>query len=83
MDTCLGFNPKSPELKYLNWLYDKDFDTTQLPGNAPGATLLFRNLLSSTEARELFIDKCTVALGDYLQPELFALCMATLLISGD
>ncbi len=79
MDTCLGFNPKSPELKYLNWLYDKDFDTTQLPGNAPGATLLFRNLLSSTEARELFIDKCTVALGDYLQPELFASVLDSML----
>lgn len=66
LDICLGFNPKSWDLAYLDWLHDPEFAPDLLHGNQPNATLLFRNLLQVEGVKDMFTDMCAVYLGDFL-----------------
>ncbi|MCI9286215.1 MAG: hypothetical protein HFJ91_10630 [Muribaculaceae bacterium] len=71
LDSALGFSPEQYDFRYLNWLYDPEFDTSIIPGNSPLATLLFRQLLTVERARNEFIDMMSVYMGDFLRPEAF------------
>lgn len=73
LDGGLGFIPQGWDLKYLNWLYDPNYDTSITPGNKPGATLLFRHLMEIEGAKNDFIDRAFVYMGDFMKPAEFNL----------
>lgn len=69
LDTGLGSNPQKWDLAYFNWFYDPNYDTAQIPGNVPAATLLFRRLMELDGARNEFIDRAFVFMGDFMKPQ--------------
>ena len=65
-DCGLGLYGLSAQYKIFNWLHDNDYDKDNAWANRPEHTLLFRSLMSTPEFRDMFIDRCAVYMGDFL-----------------
>lgn len=68
LDSALGSLPQQWDFKYLTWLYDPKFDTSLGEGNAPSATLLFRQLMKIDEVKDEFINRMLAYMGDFMKP---------------
>ena len=68
-DTDLGLGALSLPADYptLNWFYSPEYDPSHSWGqNRPSATLLFRQLMEDGAFRQMFLDRATVYMGDFL-----------------
>lgn len=68
-DDGLGLGSTAPEFNNFNWLYEPTYDSHYTWANKPEHTLLFRNLMSIDEYRQLFIDRCAIYMGDFLKAQ--------------
>ena len=65
-DFGLGLYDAPYNYKSLNWLYDNSFDSNRNWANKPEHTRLFRALMETPEFRDMFIDRCAVYMGDFM-----------------
>lgn len=65
-DFGLGLYGRSPQYKTLDWIYNNGYDRDNAWGNTADATRLFRRLMATPEFKEMFIDRCGVYMGDFL-----------------
>lgn len=65
-DFGLGLYDRAYNYKILNWLHDNNFDSGNAWANKPEHTRLFRRLMDVSEFRDMFIDRCAVYMGDFL-----------------
>ncbi|MDE7408504.1 MAG: CotH kinase family protein [Muribaculaceae bacterium] len=71
-DTDFGMGLYGERYNYptLNWITTQGYDNNRNDwANKWEHTRLFRNLLTTTEFKDMFIDRCSVYLGDFLRPE--------------
>lgn len=63
-----GFHPHNEN--YLNWiLREEPYVNAGGSGNTESATLLIRQLMKNNEYKEMFIDRFTVYMGDFLNSD--------------
>lgn len=65
-DFGLGLYGRPYNYKTLNWIYDNNFDSSNAWANQPDHTRLFRRLMAVERFRDMFIDRCAVYMGDFL-----------------
>lgn len=67
-DTDFGLGLYGHPVTYntIEWLYDPTYDDDRNWGNQPEYTLLFRHLMEDQEFYDMFIDRCAVYMGDFL-----------------
>jgi len=65
-DFGLGLYGRTAEYKTFNWLYDNNYDKDNAWANKPEHTRLFRRLMATPEFHDMFIDRCAVYMGDFL-----------------
>ncbi|WP_348671642.1 CotH kinase family protein [Duncaniella muris] len=65
-DFGLGLYDAPYNYKTFNWLYDNDFDPDRAWANKPEHTRLFRALMETPEFHDMFIDRCAVYMGDFM-----------------
>lgn len=65
-DFGLGLYNRPYNYKIFNWLHDNNFDSANAWANKPEHTRLFRRLMDVPEFRDMFIDRCAVYMGDFL-----------------
>ena len=51
---------------YIKWLYNSSYDSHYTWGNGSNSTALFRNLVSNTQIKAMFIDRLAIYMGDFL-----------------
>ena len=67
VDYSLGLYNIPYTYKVFNWFYDPDYDTKWRWGaNGYPYTLLFRQLMEDKDFRQLFIERCAIYMGDFL-----------------
>lgn len=65
-DFGLGLYNRQYDYKYLNWLYDPNYDYSNAWANKPEHTRLFRRLMDIPRFKDMFIDRCAVYMGDFM-----------------
>ena len=65
-DFGLGLYDAPYNYKTFNWLYDNNFDPDRAWANKPEHTRLFRALMETPEFHDMFIDRCAVYMGDFM-----------------
>lgn len=65
-DFGLGLYGRAYDYKIFNWLYDNNYDKDNAWANKPEHTRLFRRLMDVAEFHDMFIDRCAVYMGDFL-----------------
>lgn len=65
-DFGLGLYGRNPEYKYIDWLYNHDFDPDSKWANDYEHTRLFRRLMTDQRFKNRFIDRMTVFMGTFL-----------------
>ncbi len=65
-DFGLGLYGRDPNYKIMDWLYNNNFDTGNNWANKPEHTLLFRRLMEDEDCRRMFVDRCYIYMGDFL-----------------
>lgn len=65
-DFGLGLYGRAYDYKIFNWLYDNSYDKDNAWANKPEHTRLFRRLMDVKEFHDMFIDRCAVYMGDFL-----------------
>ena len=65
-DFGLGLYGRDPNLKIMDWLYNPNFDPNNAWANQPEHTLLFRQLMDDEDCRRMFVDRCYIYMGDFL-----------------
>lgn len=65
-DFGLGLYGRDPNYKIMDWLYNPNYDKDQNWANKPEHTVLFRHLMDDADARRMFIDRCYIYMGDFL-----------------
>ena len=65
-DFGLGLYDAPYNYKSFNWLYDNSYDSDRNWANKPEHTRLFRALMETPEFRDMFIDRCAVYMGDFM-----------------
>lgn len=65
-DFGLGLYNAPCDYKSLTWLHDNSFDPGHAWANKEEHTRLFRRLMETREFRDMFIDRCAVYMGDFL-----------------
>lgn len=65
-DFGLGLYGAPYNYKSFNWLYDNSYDSDRNWANKPEHTRLFRALMETPEFRDMFIDRCAVYMGDFM-----------------
>lgn len=65
-DFGLGLYDAPYNYKSFNWLYDNSYDSDRNWANKPEHTRLFRALMETAEFRDMFIDRCAVYMGDFM-----------------
>ncbi|MBQ9677156.1 MAG: CotH kinase family protein [Prevotella sp.] len=65
-DFGLGLYGSSASYKTINWLYNPDYDADRNWANQYEHTRLFRRLMEDQDFFDLFIDRCAVYMGDFL-----------------
>lgn len=69
-DFGLGLYDEPYDYPTLDWITTPGFDNDHNGwANREAYTILFRRLLDTDEFRNMFIDRCSVYLGDFLEPE--------------
>lgn len=72
-DTDFGLGLYNPyhymSYKTLDWLHNPNFDNDRNWGNTYEATRLFRRLEEIDEFKQMFIDRCAVYMGDFMNYE--------------
>lgn len=69
LDVTMGFNTYY-DYNILNWLYNPDYDEKMNWGaNGENGTILFRRLMEDVDFHRLFIDRCAVYMGDFMNLE--------------
>ena len=67
VDYSLGMYNISYTFKIFKWFYDPNYDSTWYWGaNDPEYTMLFRHLMEDPSFKELFIERCAIYMGDFL-----------------
>lgn len=51
---------------YIKWLYNPNYNSHYTWGNGSSSTALFRNLVSNTQIKKMFIDRLAIYMGDFL-----------------
>ena len=66
-------NQYGPDYNTIGWIYDPNWDLNKAKqrgdrtwGNKENVTLLFRHMLEDEDLLQMFIDKCSVYMGDFL-----------------
>ena len=65
-DFGLGLYDAPYDYKTFNWLYDNSFDPDRAWANKPEHTRLFRALMETQEFHDMFIDRCAIYMGDFM-----------------
>ena len=65
-DFGLGLYDHPVTFKTVDWLYDPEYDSERNWGNQPEYTRLFRRLMEDHDFFDMFIDRCAVYMGDFL-----------------
>jgi len=65
-DFGLGLYGRDANYKIFDWLYNPNYDANNAWANEPQMTLLFRHLMENERAKNEFIDRCAIYLGDFL-----------------
>ena len=65
-DFGLGLYGRDPYLKIMDWLHDPTYPGNQNWANRPEHTILFRHLMEDEDCRRMFIDRCYIYMGDFL-----------------
>ena len=65
-DFGLGLYGRDYKYKYLDWLYNHDFDTNNQWANEYEHTRLFRRLMTDQRFKDRFIDRMTIFMGSFL-----------------
>lgn len=69
-DYTMGlYNQCKYDYKYIDWLYNNDFDQNCKWGNTYDATRLFRRLMEDKDFKREFTDRMAVYMGDFLNYE--------------
>lgn len=71
-DFGLGLYDRPYDYKYLDWLYNHDYDSNNNWANDWEHTRLFRRLMESQEFKDMFIDRSAVYMGDFLNGTVLA-----------
>ena len=67
VDYSLGLYNISYNYKIFNWFYNPDYDKNWRWGaNGYPYTLLFRQLMDDEDFRNLFLERCAIYMGDFL-----------------
>ena len=65
-DFGMGLYGSRYDYETLNWLHNPDFDADRAWANGSDHTRLFRHLMDVPEFRTMFVDRCAVYMGDFL-----------------
>ncbi len=65
-DFGLGLYDHPYNYKTINWIYDSGFDSGTNWANQADHTRLFRRLMADPDFNRMFIDRCAVYMGDFL-----------------
>ena len=65
-DFGLGLYGRSSEYRYMDWLYNHDYDRDNQWANEYEHTRLFRRLMTDQRFKDRFIDRLTVFMGTFL-----------------
>ena len=65
-DFGLGLYGRSSEYRYLDWLYNNNYDRDNAWANKSEHTRLFRRLMVDQRFKDRFIDRLTVFMGTFL-----------------
>ncbi|MBQ9231334.1 MAG: CotH kinase family protein [Prevotella sp.] len=65
-DFGLGLYGSSASYKTINWLYNPNYDANRNWANQYEHTRLFRRLMEDQDFYNMFIDRCAVYMGDFL-----------------
>lgn len=65
-DFGLGLYGRSHEYRYIDWLYNNDYDRDNAWANKYEHTRLFRRLMTDQRFKDRFIDRLTVFMGTFL-----------------
>lgn len=65
-DFGLGLYDRAYDYKMLDWLYNPNYDAGNAWANQPQHTQLFRSLMEVPDFKDMFIDRFTVYMGDFL-----------------
>ena len=69
-DQTMGCYDTPFDYNILNWLYDPNYDDNKNWGaNSEYGTRLFRRLIDVEEFKQMFIDRCAVYMGDFMNLE--------------
>lgn len=71
-DFGMGLYDRPFNYKYLDWLYDPNFDQNINWANKYEHTRLFRRLMDIDRFKNMFIDRCAVYMGDFLNGTVLA-----------
>lgn len=71
-DFGMGLYDRPFNYKYLDWLYDPNFDQNNNWANKYEHTRLFRRLKDIDRFKNMFIDRCAVYMGDFLNGTVLA-----------
>ena len=71
-DFGMGLYDRPFNYKYLDWLYDPNFDQNNNWANKYEHTRLFRRLMEIDRFKNMFIDRCAVYMGDFLNGTVLA-----------
>ena len=64
-DTDFGLGLyRDADYNSIAWLHDPNYD--KFKANTPAATLLFRQLMTDADFKRMFIDRCAVYMGEFL-----------------
>ncbi|MBR1389246.1 MAG: CotH kinase family protein [Prevotella sp.] len=65
-DFGLGLYNRDPNYKIFNWINNNNFDPANNWANNEEGTVLFRHLMDDEAVKTLFIDRCFIYTGDFL-----------------
>lgn len=68
-DFGLGLYGRSHEYRYIDWLYDNNYDPDNNWANTADYTRLFRRLMSDNTFKQSFLERMCIYMGDFLNGE--------------
>ena len=68
-DFGLGLYGRQNNYNTIEWIYNPNYDSGNAWANTSEATMLFRHMLEDKELFNMFIDRCSIYMGDFLNGE--------------
>ena len=65
-DFGMGLSHYPADYNTIEWIYDPTYDNVRVWGNEEKYTRLFRHMMEDEVFKQVFIDRCTVYMGDFL-----------------